>query len=274
MDNLSENQNKRMRGKLISGAYKATHYQSYHSYRRSIGFSKVLLYLSAIFGIIAFVFSFSSLTFISGVALNLFAFNAVSYFLFDYWISSKHTQMKKDSQTALNEIGAAAGVHGKIDSWFLYDGIYVDERNDSLEIAFTKERTFLGNIIRLVKKQSTLPLNEDAIKALRFYLLKQQENEVYITYATLSADMVDDFEERGIQCEEIPNRFRCKPSRWDYASATGNFANALWSYPRTFKAYTLTVDVEKEHHRNEKYQKASQELKEDKDSLIRLKKLK
>lgn len=271
MDNIPSKQKKKIGGRLVSGAYKATHYQSYHSFRRSVGLSKILLYLAFFCGLVAFI----PITMIQGLALNIFALCLVSYVLFDYWVTSKQSKMKQDSRTALNEISAVAGVKGIIKSWHLYDGVFTEGSNDSLEIAFTKERSFLGNVILLIRKtKPAFPLDSDSMKVLRFFLLKQQENNLFISYATLSDEMVENFEERGIECEQISRRFRSKPSRWDYAVATGKVTNALWHYPRTFNAYLLSVDEESEKLRREEEAKKKKEIKEDNDSLIQLKKLK
>lgn len=239
MENDAKTETNSMKNKLVNGAYHATHYRTYHSYRRSIVIAKVFLYLGFIFTVLGLIpINVNQLA-----PLNIAIFFYTTYLLYTYWSVSKNTTAKRDSRTVVSQFANASGVKGNVKGWSLYDGAYSDNDKESLEIVLTYERTFLGDALRLIRgEEPTLPLNDTDIEVLKFYLKKQQENNLFITYATIPENLAENFSRRGIKLTEISNKFRSRPSRWDYAVATGRMTNALWHFPRNFKAYLLSID--------------------------------
>ena len=237
MDDLD--QKKTIRRSLANGTFRATHYGSYHSYRRANRIAKGFLYAAAIFALI------SLLPFIifRGMALSITFFCVMTYLIFDYWVSSKSQQMKKDSASVIKEVSAYTKTKSKIKAWHIYDGIYSGRDEDSLEISFVYERTFINNIWKLIKGQKkTWPLDSDNIKELKYFVSKQQEAGQFLIYATLTETMAYNLSRRGFQLKELPHKYCSKPNRWDYAVTTGRMGNALWGFPRRFDAYLIEIN--------------------------------
>lgn len=237
MEDLEENQTKKRR--LAEGLFKATHYRSYHSYRRSLKVGKSFLVIGIIFALTSLI----PILLLQTLALNIAVICLTVYLLTDYWVASKSQMMKKESEQVITSIFEYANLNEKINGWNLFTGIY---GSDSLELTFTNEKSFLGDALRLIRgEESTLPLNENNIEAIKYFLERQNEQQGFIVYATMTEMMAENFTRRGIVVKQIENKYRSLPSRWDYAVATGRLANALWGYPRDFGAYILRYSKEK-----------------------------
>jgi hypothetical protein len=151
--------------------------------------------------------------------------------------------MKKDSASVIKEVSAYTKTKSKIKAWHIYDGIYSGRDEDSLEISFVYERTFINNIWKLIKGQKkTWPLDSDNIKELKYFVSKQQEAGQFLIYATLTETMAYNLSRRGFQLKELPHKYCSKPNRWDYAVTTGRMGNALWGFPRRFDAYLIEIN--------------------------------
>lgn len=254
MDDLG--QKKTVRRSIMNGAFRATHYGSYHSYRRSAKIAKGFLYVALIFALISLI----SIPIFRGMALSITFFCVITYLIWDYWITSKSYQMKKDSAQVVKEVSAYAKTKARINGWNIYDGIYQDRNEDSLEISFVRERTFINNVWQLIKgREKTWPLNKDNLEGLKYFVEKQQEAEQFVVYTTLTEQMADNLNRRGFKLKELPHRYCTKPNRWDYAVTTGRMGNALWHFPRRFDAYL--IEVNKTNAEIESKMKAFESLK-------------
>ncbi|KJY54691.1 hypothetical protein JF73_17060 (plasmid) [Lactobacillus helsingborgensis] len=226
---------KSVRQTLIDIAYKMTHYKNYHAFRRTCTIAQIILKVGIIFGILGM---FPELT-IKILSLNISSMCLFLYIICNYWNNAKSHQMKKDSDEAVQKFYFFSDAKCGSETWHLYDGDY-DVNKKSLEVSFVKERSFINNFFRLIrKKQGLLPLRFDDLKALRYLLLQQKSKNGYLVYATLSSNEVINLSKGGIHLKEIPIKKRNKPGRWDYAVATAKLSNALWNYPRNFKAYLM-----------------------------------
>lgn len=174
MENDAKKETNSMKNKLINGAYHATHYRTYHSYRKSMCFAKIFLYLGTFFAAVSLV----PITVIRGMAFNITAFFLVTYLLYTYFVVSKNAIAKQDSKTVVNQYSVANG-KDTVRGWSLYDGAYVDDK-ESLEVVLTKERTFLGDAIRLIRgDEATLPLSDDYLDVLHFF--QSKKNKIYLS---------------------------------------------------------------------------------------------
>lgn len=228
----------------------ATHYGSYHAYRRSLRIITYYVMLAFVIGVIGiFPFSFNRhgfLTSLSGLML-------IIYFFAYYWVIAKSRTMKKDSHDAM----MMAAVNGFIsDSWRIYDGIFDIPGNpnqnqpvqESLEVAFTRDNSYLKNIIWIIRgHKPSLPPKRDDIENLKAYLAGLQkistDSRVYVAYATMPKWLANDLSRQGIILTPIAHKYVTVPGRWDYAGATGRMANAIWGYPLHFDAYAMQVDL-------------------------------
>lgn len=236
MDDLE--QKKTIRRSLANGAFRATHYRSYHSYLRANRIAKGFLYVAAVFALISLL----PFPIFRGMALSITFFCAMTYLIFDYWIVSKSNQMKKDSASVIKEVSAYTKTKPEIKGWHIYDGIYSGHDEDSLEVSFVYERTFINNAWKLISGyKKSWPLDSDNIKELKYFVEKQQEAEQFVVYATLTEQMADNLSRRGFQLKELPHKYCTKPNRWDYAVTTGRMGNALWHFPKRFDAYLIEV---------------------------------
>lgn len=266
-----KNKKNQLKESLINTSYKATHYMSYRSHRRSQKIARSFLGIAIVFAL----FGLIPWPIIQGAALNSALFLILIYILFDYWTTSKSTQMKKDSKTVVNQASMMAGVKTITEGWHVYDGGFETNGKETLEISFVKERSFLGNVYELRLKNKPLFLNsKDSIESLRYFLLKQRQNKGYTVYGTVDSKYAGYLQENGIVLEELPKKFISKPNRFDYAAATGKFSNALKGYPKDFKAYIFTVDLDQENQRIKEKAVQDKIVKDDNRSLINLKKLK
>lgn len=225
---------------VINSLSRATHYSSYHSYRRSLRWANFYL-------IFTFLVGFVSLLPIPPKTANtissIFLILLLIYFFIYYWIISKSRRLKRDAALVKLEV-AYNGIIS--DGWNIYDGIYDEGGVLSLELAFTRERTFLVNLwFTLRKKKQTIPLNEDDLFNLKYYLYGlmniSANGTTYVAYATLSPELVDELATAGIMVNEITWYYKSKPGRWDYATATGKIRNAIFSYPQ-FHPYLLSIN--------------------------------
>lgn len=226
--------------KTLKGTYKAGQYKTYHAYRRA---EKRANWIAGIAVLSLFVLP---LVLFQVFAIDVAIILMTIYMLYIVNISYRSGQIKADSKAALNQIAANYRKKVKIKGWNIYDGVY-DEDGESIEISFFKERSFINNVYRLIRGNSyTVPLEQDDFDVLKFFVEQQQKSNAFVVYTTMPLAVKNDFEKRGFELTEINNRYRNKPGRWDYAAATGFLVNALWHYPKTFKAYTLKVaDLQK-----------------------------
>lgn len=221
--------------KTLKRTYKAGQYKSYHAYKRAEKRA------NCIAGIGVISFFLLPLVLLQVFAIDVAIILMTIYMLYSVNISYRAGQIKADSKTALNQIAANYRKKVKIKGWSIYDGIY-DEEGESVEISLVNEQPFINNVYRLIRGNSyTVPLEQDDFEVLKFFVEQQQKGNAFVVYTTMPLAVKNDFEKRGFELTEISNRYRNKPGRWDYAAATGFLVNALWRYPKTFKAYTLKV---------------------------------
>lgn len=217
----------------------ATHYRSYHAYQRS------MRWLGRYLGLII---CFACLTVISPVAkkmpglVTIVILMMLSYLLVYYWIMAKSKSLKADSHQAMLMM-AMNGV--ELERWYIYDGIFDAPDQESLELVFFTERSFIVNVWYLIRhKKQTLPIASADLADLKKYVeglsRVSREDYRYVAYATITDEMIHSLSTEGIQVTEIPAKYRTRPGRWDYAVAVGDWTAALWNYPRSFKAVVLS----------------------------------
>lgn len=225
---------------LLNGIYKTTHYQTYHSYHKALRFASKLLILAFLIEFISFFPWIVNKTLLSSIGLLLF----VIYLLYYYWIMSKARGLKADSKKVMEMIA----VNGYVcKSWSIYDGLFTTTNHESLEIAFSKEHTYLYNLWTIFKhKNHILPPSSKDIEGLKNYLFnlsKIDNNGIhYVAYATLTSTEVELLRSYNIILTSINNRFVTKPNRIDFAAGMGELKYALTKFPKDFKAYLLSVD--------------------------------
>lgn len=225
---------------LLNGLYKTTHYRTYHSYHKALAFSSKILILAFLLELISFLPWVINSSLISSIGLLLF----VIYLLYYYWIMSKARGIKADSKKVMEMIS----VNGYVcKSWRIYDGIFVTTNHESLEIAFSKEHTYLYNLWTIFKhKNHILPPSSKDIEGLKNYLFnlsKIDNNGIhYVAYATLTSTEAELLRSYNIILTSINNRFVTKPNRIDFAAGMGELKYALTKFPKDFKAYLLSVD--------------------------------
>ena len=225
---------------LLNGIYKTTHYQTYHSYHKALRFASKLLILAFLIEFISFFPWIVNKTLLSSIGLLLF----VIYLLYYYWIMSKARGLKADSKKVM-EMVAVNGYVCK--SWSIYDGLFTTTNHESLEIAFSKEHTYLYNLWTIFKhKNHILPPSSKDIEGLKNYLFnlsKIDNNGIhYVAYATLTSTEAELLRSYNIILTSINNRFVTKPNRIDFAAGMGELKYALTKFPKDFKAYLLSVD--------------------------------
>lgn len=225
---------------LLNGIYKTTHYQTYHSYHKALRFASKLLILAFLIEFISFFPWIVNKTLLSSIGLLLF----VIYLLYYYWIMSKARGLKADSKKVMEMIA----VNGYVcKSWSIYDGLFTTTNHESLEIAFSKEHTYLYNLWTIFKhKNHILPPSSKDIEGLKNYLFnlsKIDNNGIhYVAYATLTSTEAELLRSYNIILTSINNRFVTKPNRIDFAAGMGELKYALTKFPKDFKAYLLSVD--------------------------------
>ena len=244
---------------LLNGIYKTTHYQTYHSYHKALRFASKLLILAFLIEFISFFPWIVNKTLLSSIGLLLF----VIYLLYYYWIMSKARGLKADSKKVMEMIA----VNGYVcKSWSIYDGLFTTTNHESLEIAFSKEHTYLYNLWTIFKhKNHILPPSSKDIEGLKNYLFnlsKIDNNGIhYVAYATLTSTEAELLRSYNIILTSINNRFVTKPNRIDFAAGMGELKYALTKFPKDFKAYLLSVDnaeflnEQKEKLNNEQHEK-------------------
>ena len=222
---------------LLNGIYKTTHYQTYHSYHKALRFASKLLILAFLIEFISFFPWIVNKTLLSSIGLLLF----VIYLLYYYWIMSKARGLKADSKKVI-------AVNGYVcKSWSIYDGLFTTTNHESLEIAFSKEHTYLYNLWTIFKhKNHILPPSSKDIEGLKNYLFnlsKIDNNGIhYVAYATLTSTEAELLRSYNIILTSINNRFVTKPNRIDFAAGMGELKYAFTKFPKDFKAYLLSVD--------------------------------
>ena len=225
---------------LLNGIYKTTHYQTYHSYHKALRFASKLLILAFLIEFISFFPWIVNKTLLSSIGLLLF----VIYLLYYYWIMSKARGLKADSKKVMEMIA----VNGYVcKSWSIYDGLFTTTNHESLEIAFSKEHTYLYNLWTIFKhKNHILPPSSKDIEGLKNYLFnlsKIDNNGIhYVAYATLTSTEAELLRSYNIILTSINNRFVTKPNRIDFAAGMGELKYAFTKFPKDFKAYLLSVD--------------------------------
>lgn len=225
---------------LLNGIYKTTHYQTYHSYHKALRFASKLLILAFLIEFISFFPWIVNKTLLSSIGLLLF----VIYLLYYYWIMSKARGLKADSKKVMEMIA----VNGYVcKSWSIYDGLFTTTNHESLEIAFSKEHTYLYNLWTIFKhKNHILPPSSKDIEGLKNYLFnlsKIDNNGIhYVAYATLTSTEAELLRSYNIILTSINNRFLTKPNRIDFAAGMGELKYAFTKFPKDFKAYLLSVD--------------------------------
>lgn len=157
---------------------------------------------------------------------------------------SKARGLKADSKKVMEMIA----VNGYVcKSWSIYDGLFTTTNHESLEIAFSKEHTYLYNLWTIFKhKNHILPPSSKDIEGLKNYLFnlsKIDNNGIhYVAYATLTSTEAELLRSYNIILTSINNRFVTKPNRIDFAAGMGELKYAFTKFPKDFKAYLLSVD--------------------------------
>lgn len=245
-----EKQGSTRANKILLRYYKATHYATYHAYRKGLTRATRLIELAILILMISTIISIIPAT--RGLAdylLSLSGLIGVIYFLVYYRINAKGRYLRKDSKKAMRMI-ATDGYVPK--SWNIYDGVYSSEGLESIEIAFVQDHSYLKDIWRILKdNRPILPPTKRDLEALREYILRLQQLELqdelgiqinYIAYGTLDGQLVKQLKEAHFKLEEIDDDFITKPGRLDYGAATGTIKNAFRNYPKDFKAYIISFD--------------------------------
>lgn len=257
---------------MAEGVYKATHYSTYHSYRKSLKF--VNRYLAV--GIVAFVIGLTPLKFAwLEVIESIGLFIIMTFFLAYYWVISKSRVLKKDAKKSMNMISRGSYVSH---FWYMYDGIYATQGVESIELVFYKDRNFAAALWKLMTKaKPTIPPKPEDIEALKEYLIKLSKvnlpNEIgintsFIAYGTMDEKLAQLLEDKGFDLTKLDDDYITKPSRFDYAATTGSFKGLIADYPQEFNAYLIAFDErvftrqkEKEKHQKAKQHKLNQKLK-------------
>lgn len=233
-----DKKNSKFKDKTLFLIYRLTNYLTYSSFRKSLFFSRFLVWVAIFLTIIdIFIPNITYQNMLISVILILLTF----YMIYSYWIFAKASQLKKDSAYVMSKI-ALSGV--KASGWHIYNGIYNNGNQNSIEITFVEEKSLLTDIYRLLtKKHVTLPLSTNEVINIKDYIqiitANSTDDNKFVAYATLSDDMARLFLKNGIKLKEMSNRFRNKPLRFDYAAANGNIKKAISEYPKNFKAYVL-----------------------------------
>lgn len=230
------------RRKKIQAIYNLTNYKSYHA------FKKANARLNLFFGVLAMSGLISC--FMAGrfgaILRELILALLIVYLLSYSWIMTKSRQLRKDSTTALQEMEFESGAY--VSSWQLYDGIYNEDNWISLEIAFGREDSYAADIAKLVRRKGKIyPLPEDDIQNLKtmIFNLNQIQDQKWFVYSTLTDQMARNLIEKGFDLQIMEKKYRTKPSRLDYAVATGDWKKAFFKYPKDFSAYAIFVDERK-----------------------------
>lgn len=226
----------------MSAIFRLTHYRTYHAYRRSLKWITDYLMLAFTIGIVGtFPVKVNQNNLLSNISILMMA----TYFFAYYWIIAKSRILKRDSRQVMLKV-AVSGVISN--SWCIYDGVYNQGNQVSLEIAFGQDHSYLRNLVSILrsrKKRAALPPTADDLQNLRFYLNQLNQmgtNEVQlVAYTTVTTELANLLARSGIKVDPISNEYLTKPGRWDYAAATGKLANALWKYPHDFHAYSLST---------------------------------
>lgn len=226
--------------RVIDGLAKVSRYSSYHAYKRSLRWANAFL-------LFAFVMACFTLIPVkinrTGITSSIVLLMLVAYFFIYYWIMAKAQVMKKDSQKVMLQV-AFNGIISQ--GWNIYDGIFDEDGQESLEISFTEERPFITNLIYLfLHKKKTLPLSDSDIENLKYYIVGlnniSSPLRKYVAYGTMDNGLAKQLEQNGIQLTALSWHYKTKPGRWDFALATGKFSKALFLYPK-FIAYEMSVD--------------------------------
>lgn len=238
----------KLKEKILYLFYRTNNYLTYHQYKRSLSVATGLLMVAIIFIIIGFFCIFFSniltLVLLSNAVLSIL----IIYTLMYYYISAKFSRLLKTSKIAMNNL-AFNGVVSE--SWHIYDGFFSSSDSESIEIAFTDEKSYLGNLIKIFSKKSqkTLPLSNDDIDNLKQYLanlskFKDKNGKKVIAYGTVSESIAKQLKKEGIRLIYLPKKYRCKPGRLNYARAVKDIKAAFWKYPRDFHAVMLECNSE------------------------------
>ncbi|QDR73600.1 hypothetical protein FOD75_10915 (plasmid) [Limosilactobacillus reuteri] len=234
---------------VLNGISKISHYQSYHAYRRSLKWAIRYVILAFVIGCIGVI---PNVARTYGQLTTLSLIMMITYFFWYYWIMAKSKQMRQDARDAM----LMTAMNGIVsDAWRIYDGIYdrpgFPDRNvpgqESLEIVFAQDHSYLRNIYWILKhRPASLPPKPEDIINLKRYLvgLQNLSNEVtqYVAYGSMTDQIARYLATQGIELTPLPKKYVTKPSRWDYAAATGKLKNALWGYPHHFAAYQMVVN--------------------------------
>lgn len=236
----------KLKEKLFYLLYRTNNYLTYHQYKRSLNIATGLLMVALIFIVIGFFCIFFSnvltLVLISNAVLSIL----IIYTLMYYYINAKFSRLLKTSKIAMNNLAFNGMVS---ESWHIYDGYFSNSETESVEIVFTDEKSYIGNIIQifLKKSQKTLPLPASDISNLRQYLIKLTDIEddngkKIVAYGTVSESIAKQLKREGIKLTYLPKKYRCKPGRLNYANAVKDIKAAFWKYPSDFRAAMFEVD--------------------------------
>lgn len=222
--------------------YGLFNYNSYHSYKKNLERLEVSFLLLFIIGTIAcFIPSKLGNTIITLVFICLILYS----FLYT-WIMMKSRRVRLESQEIMKKLQLEGNAIVK--SWILYDGAYTDDDFVSIEIVFSGDKGIIGNLIHLIKgDQTTLPPTQEDMENLKNLLFNLYSNNQrnWLVYGTLNDDLVKLLEDNDIFVQNMDRKYRTKPSRLDFAVASGRATNALWKFPRTWNVYALGLDIEK-----------------------------
>ncbi|UAY40741.1 hypothetical protein [Lactobacillus crispatus] len=240
-DNQQKSNSRARKQKFIWKIYNLTNYRSYHAFKKANFRLNVFFTSLVVIGFLACFMSGQFGAILRGLILALLIVYIMSY----SWIMTKSRQLRKDSAYALQEMEFESGRY--VSSWQLYDGIYNDSGWISLEIAFGRENSYISDIFKLIRKKGKIyPLPAADIKNLKtmIYNLNRMPEQKWLVYGTITDELAKKFIQNGFDLRLMENKYRTKPSRLDYAVATGNWKNALFKYPKNFSAYAFFVDTQ------------------------------
>lgn len=241
LDNEKESTRSSSR-KYSNFLYELFNYNSYHSYKRNLRRLEISFIFLFIVGTIAcFIPNKLGNTIITLVFICLILYS----FLYT-WIMMKSRRVRLESQEIMKKLQLEG--NAVVRSWILYDGAYTEDYFVSIEVAFSGDKGVINNLTHLVKgDQTTLPPTQEDIQHLKNLLFNLYSNNQrdWLIYGTLNDNLVRLLEKNDIIVQEMDRRYRTKPSRLDYAVASGRATAALWNFPHSWNVYALGLDIEK-----------------------------